>query len=197
MENTPAPQQDSGSPVETPPDGNARGFLLALAILNIVFGLIVLGSPWIAGRAVAVLIGIMLLVSGMVECIHAFSARRERSGITTFLGGFLAVVCGGVIIAYPLFGSAILTLVLTIYFVTDGMVLCIRGFMSRPIPGWGVLLFGGVVSLVLAIMIWRGWPMSGLWTVGVLVGIRIFMSGLTMLILGMAMGRLEKELNAR
>ena len=57
-------------------------------------------------------------------------------------------------------------------------------FSVRPEQGWGWLLVGGVISLLLGIMIWRQFPLSGAWAVGVLVGIRLIFAGWTMIMLG-------------
>ena len=176
--------------------GGGRGCLMVLGVLNIIFGFVAIGSPLMAGTAATMVIGAMLLISGIFELVHAFSTGGWKSGVVAFLGGALAILGGGLVLSRPLFGLAMLALILAIYFVVDGVVRIAWGFRARPLPGWGFVLFGGVASLLLGLMIWRGWPLSGLWAVGVLVGIRILLSGWTMLLLGVTIGDIEKGIRA-
>jgi len=184
MENTGMEQTRSGG----------RGCLMVLGVLNIIFGFVAIGSPLMAGTAATMIIGAMLLISGIFELVHAFSTGGWKSGVVAFLGGALAILGGGLILSRPLYGMAMLALILAVYFVVDGVVRIAWGFRARPLPGWGFVLFGGVASLFLGLMIWRGWPLSGMWAVGVLVGVRILLSGWTMLFLGMTIGQIETGL---
>ena len=58
--------------------------------------------------------------------------------------------------------------------------------LSVRFHNWGWLLLHGVIILLLGISIWRQWPLSGAWALGLLVGIRILLSGWSMIALGMA-----------
>ena len=60
----------------------------------------------------------------------------------------------------------------------------------RPLPGWGWLLFDGILSTVLGFMLWIQFPSSALWALGILAGISILISGWTMTMLGVAIGKL-------
>jgi len=73
---------------------------------------------------------------------------------------------------------------LAIYFLVDGISEIIAAFRIKPDQGWGWVFFNGVVAVVLGLMIWRQWPVSGAWAIGVLVGIHILLTGWTMIILG-------------
>jgi uncharacterized membrane protein HdeD (DUF308 family) len=77
-----------------------------------------------------------------------------------------------------------LTLVLAGYFVIDGLFEIIGAFQVKPATGWGFLLFGGVVSLALGMMIWRQFPISGAWAIGILVGVKLLFAGLAMVTVG-------------
>ena len=54
-------------------------------------------------------------------------------------------------------------------------------FHVRSLPGSGWILFDGIVTLILALMIWRSWPASAVWALGTIVGINLLMSGFTRL----------------
>jgi len=114
-------------------------------------------------------------------------------GILTFVMGGLTVVAGLLVIAHPLAGLKFLTLLLIAYFVVEGLVQIAHAFSLRPISGWGWTLFSGIVSLLLGIMLWRQWPLSGAWAVGVLIGVRILFTGWSMVALGMAGREVTRE----
>ena len=170
-----------------------KGALIVFGILNIIFGFIAMGAPLMTGAAITIIIGVMLIMSGIVELVHAFSGNGWKAGIFDFIGGALALIGGGLIISRPLLGLALLTLILVFYFIVDGITRIIAAFQVKPTPGWGILLIGGLASLVLGIMIWRRWPLSGLWAIGILVGIKIMFAGWSMLFMGTAVGAALKE----
>ena len=98
-------------------------------------------------------------------------------GLLVFLLGLLSIVVGGYMVSRPGMALATLTLVLAIYFAVDGVFQVVWAFRLRPIKGWGWALFSGVVSLALGIMIWRQFPVSGMWAVGTLAGIQMIFGG--------------------
>lgn len=95
-------------------------------------------------------------------------------------------------IANPLFASGVLTIVLTLYFIFGGMFEIIVAFQRKPIEGWRWLMFGGIVSLLLGMIIWTQYPLSGAWAMGILTGIKLYMIGLTMVTCGSAVRELAK-----
>ena len=90
--------------------------------------------------------------------------------------------------ARPLFGLAMLTIMLAVFFVVDGWSWCVMAFQTRPKPGWRIGLFNGAVTFVLGVLIWKHWPLSGVWAIGTLIGIRIMMVGWTMLFFSSVVG---------
>jgi uncharacterized membrane protein HdeD (DUF308 family) len=82
------------------------------------------------------------------------------------------------VVAHPLFGLAFLTLLLVVYFLVEGIWKIIVSFRYRPATGWIWLLLSGTASLLLGFLIWDQWPISGMWAVGVMVGINLLSTGL-------------------
>ena len=72
----------------------------------------------------------------------------------------------------------------------EGIIELILGFHLRPTPGWVWTVFDGVITLILAIMIWRTWPSSTAWAIGTLVGISMLFSGFSRLMLSLSARRL-------
>jgi uncharacterized membrane protein HdeD (DUF308 family) len=93
-------------------------------------------------------------------------------------------------LARPLGGLLSLTLAVAIYLFVEGVLEFVLSFELRPAPGAGWLLFDGIVTLVLAVLIWSTWPSSAMWVVGTLVGISMFFSGMTRLMFSMAVRRI-------
>jgi uncharacterized membrane protein HdeD (DUF308 family) len=160
------------------------GFLIFLGILTVIFGVIAIGTPLITGVAVAVFVGFLLLASGIAQIVHAVKSRQWGTGIWGTVIGLLSVAAGLLMIFRPLVGLVTMTLLLAIYFLVDGISEIIAAFKIKPDQGWGWVLFNGIIAVVLGFMIWRQWPVSGAWAIGLLVGIHILMSGWTMIILG-------------
>jgi uncharacterized membrane protein HdeD (DUF308 family) len=94
----------------------------------------------------------------------------------------------------PLAGLESLTFALAIYLFVEAILEFALGFKLRPRPGSGWLLFDGLVTLILAIMIWTTWPSSTAWVVGTLVGIGMFFSGISRFMVSMAARRVTGKL---
>lgn len=163
-------------------------------IVLFILGLLAIVAPFFAGTATAVLVGVILIAAGIVLAIGAFTARSGAAGVFAFLLGIVMALAGVVIVARPLFGLASITVALAIYFVIDGIFQIIAGFQARPEKGWGWSLVGGIVSLLLAFLIWKQWPSSAMWFVGLVVGVRLCFAGWGMLMLGGAQAGVADEL---
>ena len=74
-----------------------------------------------------------------------------------------------------------------------GTFRAVRPFRLRPIEGWGWTLFSGIAALVLGIMIWRQFPVSGEWAVGTITGIHMILAGSAIALLSRAARRHAKE----
>ena len=155
-------------------------------VLTILFGFMAIGSPLVSGLAVAILVGIALLAAGISMTLFAFQAPSLGRGVLKFLFGALTVLVGLAAVAQPEITLINLTLLLGLYFIADGVVAMIVAFNVKPAPGWGWMTFNGIVTIALGWMILKGWPVSGVWAIGILVGVRLLFAGISMLTLGAA-----------
>ncbi len=162
---------------------NSR-LLIFLGVLTVIFGVMAIAAPLLAGITVAVFVGFLLLFTGIMRIVFAFKSGQWGSGIWGTIIGLLGAVAGLLLIFRPMVGLLTLTLLLAIYFFVDGISEIIAAFKIKPDQGWGWVLFNGAIAVLLGIMIWRQWPMSGRWAIGVLVGVHILITGWTMIILG-------------
>jgi uncharacterized membrane protein HdeD (DUF308 family) len=162
------------------------GLLMVIGIITVILGVLSIMAPLITGVAIAVLVGILLLAGGFMRTLFAFRCKTWGKGLLTFVLGLLAFLCGLVMLTRPILGLTSLTLVLAVYFIVDGLFEVAGGLQLKPVNGWGWMLFGGIVSILLGLMIWRQWPVSGAWAIGILVGIKLLLAGWEMVGLGMA-----------
>jgi uncharacterized membrane protein HdeD (DUF308 family) len=151
--------------------------LVMWGVVVIVFGTLAILAPFLTGVAVSLLVGALLVAAGIVRLVWAFKAGSFGRGLLAFLLGGVSLACGAIMLAQPLLGLASLTLVLAAYFFADGVFEIGASFAAKPAKGWGWLLFGGLVSLLLGILLLREWPFTGIWAVGTLVGIRLLFVG--------------------
>jgi uncharacterized membrane protein HdeD (DUF308 family) len=151
--------------------GTVVGVLVAIA------GILALLAPLAAGLSVAIAVGVLLLVSGLSRIFLAFKMGSFGHGLLMFVIGAMSVIAGGYMVARPAMALATITLVLAAYFIVDGIFEIIWAFRLRPIKGWGWTLFSGIVALALGVMIWRQFPVSGIWAVGTLAGIHMIFGG--------------------
>jgi uncharacterized membrane protein HdeD (DUF308 family) len=162
------------------------GWLLALGILMIILGVFAIGAPVVATIAVQVVLGWLLVIGGIAEAIHAFMAQNWRGFLFELLSGILYIVVGGLLLFNPLLGAAALTLLLAVFLVVEGIFKIIMALRVRDHRGWGWLLASGILSLILGAMIWAQWPYSGLWVIGLFVGIQLLFTGWSMVMLALA-----------
>ena len=171
---------------------NAR-LAVIVGILMLICGFLAIGSPFVAGMSVTVVVGIMLIIGGISECFLAFKAGAFGKGLLIFVVGALTVVAGFYLFNQPVAGLAAITLFLAAYFVVTGISELIGAFQIRPAEGWGVMLFSGIITLLLGIMIWRQFPVSGAWAVGVLFGIKLIVSGWALIFIGRGVRGVVKD----
>lgn len=169
-----------------------RGWFLALGILLIVLGTIALGSSVLMTLATMVFIGWLMIIGGIIESVHAFGCKRWGGFFIDLLTGVLYVVVGFMIVANPGSSALALTLLIAMFLIFEGIFRIAIAATVRY-PNWAWLLLHGVVNLFLGLAIWRQWPYSGLWVIGLFVGIDMIFNGWTLVMLGLAAKRPSSE----
>jgi uncharacterized membrane protein HdeD (DUF308 family) len=161
--------------------GKSTGFPMWWAILLIIVGFFALALPFEAGVAVAVAVALLVIAAGVVHLLGTFAARTTGGFFWRLLVGCAYLLAGVYLLLNPKLSLVSLTLALAVLFFVEGIFHIVTYFQVRSAPGSGWLLFDGIVTLILAVMIWRSWPASAVWAVGTLVGINLLMSGFTRL----------------
>ena len=161
------------------------GWLLALGILMIILGVVAMATPVVATIAIQVMLGWLLVISGIAEGIHAFMVKEWRGFLLELLSAVLYLGVGLLLLVDPLKGALALTLILAVFLLVEGIFKIITALRVRDHRGWGWLLASGIVSVVLGVLIWKQWPTSGLWVIGLLVGIQLLFTGWSLVMLAL------------
>lgn len=168
----------------------AAGSMKIMGVLTIIFGSLAIAMPWIAGQSILLMIGILVMAGGLTRMIWAFRAGSLGRGILVFLIGVLTLLAGVAILSHPLLTSGLLTILLAVYFLIDGASELAAAFsMPGGQAGKGWLIFAGLISILLGFALFTGFPLAGTLAIGVLVGIKLLLVGMTMLTLGSAVKR--------
>lgn len=162
------------------------GWSIALSILMILAGLLAIVVPVAAGIAVTIFVGWLLVFCGAAHLVFAWHTRNTGALIWGLLLGIAYIAVGGYVLFHLVAGLASLTLALAIYLSAEAILEFALSFRLRPMAGSRWLLFDGIITLILAILIWRSWPSSTPWVIGTLVGISMLFSGVSRLMLSLA-----------
>lgn len=161
----------------------ASGWGIAFAILIILAGIFAISLPLASGLAVTIVIGWLLVVSGVFHIADAFHAKGAASFLWRLLIGIVFII-GGLDIAFvPLRGLFTLTFVLAIILLVQGVISVIMFFRHRRMHGAGWILFNGLVTIFLGLVIWWDGPGAAVWIIGTLVGIHLIFNGISRLMI--------------
>ena len=165
-----------------------RGWFLALGILLIIGGTLAIIYDVAATLLSVLFFGWLLIIVGAIEAIQSFWQPRWGGFFLHLIVGILAVVVGFHLVSSPVQGALVLTLIMAIYFMVIGIIRAITAISMR-FPGWGWVLFSGIVTFVLGILIKSQWPTTGLWVIGLFIGIDLIFSGWAYVMLSLAAGK--------
>jgi uncharacterized membrane protein HdeD (DUF308 family) len=161
-------------------------FLTGMGIALILLGLFAVSYSAVATLASMLLFGMLLLLGAIFQIVTAFWGRSWRGFFLHLLTGILYLVVGVFMIEKPVEAEVGLTLLVAASLLVGGILRIILSVVER-FDGWGWMLLNGIVSLLLGIAIWKQWPLSGLWVIGLFIGIEMLFSGLSWVMLGLGL----------
>ena len=171
------------------------GWSIFASVAMIVVGLLAIIEPAITGVLLAVFLAWVLIFSGIMHFIYAAQTHtRGGSMWWEILVGVLYIAIGVYMRVHPVMALTALTAALAAYLVIEAVLEFILAYQFRGMRGSGWLIFHGIVSLILAGLIFRTWPQNSAWLIGTLVGITMLFSGFTRLMLAMSMHRMNRAL---
>ena len=160
-------------------------WFLGLGIAVMAVGIGAIGYTFVATLTTVIVFGMLLIVGGVAQVVNAFLARTWRGFTVLSLVGVLHLIVGGIMVEHPLRTAEGLTLMVAVGFLMGGVARLIYA-AANSFEGRNWVLLNGLVTLLLGISIWRGWPESSLWVIGLFVGIDLVFSGWSWVILGLA-----------
>jgi uncharacterized membrane protein HdeD (DUF308 family) len=169
----------------------ASGWSMLWGILMFICGILAISLPLASSIGIIILLAWLILFAGISHLIFAFHSHS--------IGGFLwqillALIYGAAAIYMlmnPLLGVLSLTLVLAVFLLVEGILELALYFRIRQVRHAGWVLFDGIVTLILGILIWAQWPSSAVWVIGTLVGISLIFSGISRFMLSLAVRHLS------
>ena len=172
---------------------NHRYLLLFEGIVFTLLGFIAVALPGISTLSTELFIGWLLIFGGAVQLFRTFKARHAPGFLGSLLTGILYFVFGILLILFPIAGIFSLTVLLTIFFIAEGIAKIILGIQLRPFRRWGWFLLNGFLALIIAYIIWSGWPGTAFWVLGLLVGINMIFFGISLMLLAWGIPRAEPK----
>ena len=155
-----------------------RLFLIE-GVALLILGLLAIIVPRVATVALELLLGWLLLISGVIGLITTLRMRSAPGLGWAMVSAFLAIAVGLILLWWPLSGAITMAVILTVFFLIEGIASILYALdHKREISGrWGWMLFSGVIDLLLAALIFLGLPGTAAWAIGLLVGINMIFGG--------------------
>ena len=165
-----------------------RTWFLILGVVLIVIGTIAIGSAELMTMVSVLLFGWLLIFAGLFEIIHGFARRAWGGFFINLMGGLLYGVTGLLMVSHPGIAAITLTLMIALLLIVAGTFRIFVAF-STPIHHRGWLILNGAISVILGFCIMSSWPVSGLWVIGLFLGIDMIFDGWTEVMLALSSGR--------
>ena len=165
------------------------GWLVGLGAVLVIAGVIALLSV-VAATIVSVLwVGAMMIVAGVVEIVHGFRMKAFGRSLLWVAIGALYILGGVFAMTYPLIASTVLTLILGVALLIAGIIRLFLGWHLKAGQHGGLVIFSGIVTALLGLIILIQWPFSSLFALGIILGIDLIQAGMSWLNLGFFLKR--------
>jgi uncharacterized membrane protein HdeD (DUF308 family) len=161
------------------------GWPIALGIILVILGLIAIWKARTATIIYVRLLGALLLLGALIVFVFAFSLTGFWTEFFTHvLWAILGAIVGLVMLTRPTVSAEAMTLLLAFYFISGG-ILEIGFAISARVDNHLLYVMEGVIGLALGVLLWAGWPVSGLWAIGTFVGIDLLFRGVAIVAMGL------------
>jgi len=163
------------------------GWSITISILMIILGIVAMFAPWEFGIVIALVIGWSAIFNGVAQIIYGVRTHGGWHAALEVVLGIIYIIAGIYLLWHPVGGLLALTLLLACFLLVYGVFALVLAFRMKPHHGWGWVLFDAIVTILLGILIWAHWPWNAEWVVGTLFGISILVSGVTRLMMSLAL----------
>lgn len=166
------------------------GWFLALGIVLFGLGVVAINTAVAATIITVFTLGVVLLLAGLAQCIMAIREAQWSGFFLNLLAGLLALVMGYLFVQSTGVSALTLTLLMAVYFMVSGLFKVFTAATHR-FHQWGWMLANGISSLILGALLWAQWPISGLWAIGLFLGLDLIMVGMFWGVVGVSLRRLH------
>ncbi|MBB5703091.1 uncharacterized membrane protein HdeD (DUF308 family) [Ochrobactrum daejeonense] len=161
------------------------GWFVALGVALLILGGIAFGNLVLATVVSVYYVGLMMLFGGIIEIIHAFGVKSWGSFFFWALSGLLYTAAGIVAFVNPVLAAGVLTFLLAAALLGSGAFRVWLGFKSKPAAGWGWVVAGGVITVLLGLIIAAQWPVNSLFILGLFLAIDLIFQGWSFIAFGL------------
>lgn len=166
--------------------GKASGWSMLWGILMFICGILAISVPLASSIGIVILLAWLILFAGICHLIFAFQSHSVGGFLWQVLLAVVYGTAGIYMLMNPLLGVLSLTLLLAVFLLFEGVLELALYSRIRRVRHTGWVLFDGIVTLILGILIWMQWPSSSVWVIGTLVGISLMFSGISRFMLSLA-----------
>lgn len=171
-----------------------RTLLIVEGVIFALLGFLAVALPGISTLSTELFIGWLLVFGGVFQLYRTIKAGGHASGfIGSLLTSILYLIFGILLILFPVAGIISLTVLLTLFFIAEGIAKIVLGIQLRPLNNWGWFILNGVLALIMAFIIWAGWPGTAYWVLGLLVGINMIFFGISLIFLALGTPRIDAK----
>lgn len=163
----------------------SRGVLVFGGILSILVGLMAMGSPYFFSAFLVQFLGIFALVSGCISLALALFSKHVAHRVLDAVLSLVRIAAGVLVLNCLASGIAVITLILAIFLIVEGVTFIIGSLKLRGHSGWVWTLVNGVAAVALGVMVYSRWPSDSMWVLGLFFGINSLFWGVSLLALGM------------
>lgn len=171
---------------------NLQRLFVAEGAIMILLGAIALLLPPLVGVVTVILLGWLLMASGMVGLIATLRKPGTPGFWWALLSAIITGVAGIMLFLWPLGGLISLSVALGLFLALDGLFAVGLAFEHRRhlTPKWFWLMANGLVDVIFAVIIFLWLPSSAIWALGLFIGADMVISGVTLIVTGID---IEKE----
>jgi uncharacterized membrane protein HdeD (DUF308 family) len=163
------------------------GWFVALGVGELLLGGVASTNLFAANLASVLVIGAAIVVAGIFQIVHAFSARALRGVLFWLLAGIVYAAAGVIILYDPLLASLTLSLTAGVFLVAAGAMRVWAGFHIRPAAGWRWIVAAGALTLCVGGIVISAWPGIGLWFLGAMLVVDLIFQGWGLIAFGWAL----------
>jgi len=170
----------------------AGAWVIVWGVLLIAAGIVAIVAPGAAALATTLLLAWLFVFAGVVQLVYAFQQRAHDGFVWKLVSALATLALGVLMLIFPIASIASLALLIGAFLLASGVSSALLAFKLRPKEGWGWVMFDGVLSIVVAILIASGWPQNSIEFVGILVGFCLISGGIWRIMLGRALRSAER-----